>query len=641
MQGLSSIFQRLIAASVLMIAATAAAQETAVEAPASPEPLPGLETFVDGLMKSQLQIAEMPGATISIVKDGELIFAKGYGLANREERTPVDPARTLFSVGSVSKLFTWTAVMQLYEQGKLDLDADINIYLDDDLKFPETYDQPITLKHVMTHTPGLEDGALGILMYDRAEDVPSTEEWLKANKDHFTRVRAPGEATSYSNYATTLASHIVERISGQNYHDYIEANVLRPLGMELASFREPRDGEWPVALATAYINDNGAFKDPGPEFISHAAGAGSLRAPATEMARFMLAHLNHGALGDVRILQEDTAQLMHSRLYTMDERLDGMAHGFIEATVAGHPVIWHAGNTLWFQAHLALFPELNFGVFIAYNAPSSSSERYKFVEALVERYFPAELSEPVFADIADEALAEYAGSYRANRRSYTRLEKIAALGQDLSVSALGEGKLLTGGNNPRQWRHGGDDLFYEVDGDDKLVFIRGEDGAIERLAFNGLPIIAFDRLGFWDNSVTHFAIYGLAGFFFFLLLVVAWFTRKNRPALDRPGRMARRANLLMAFGWLAYLAAFATALAGVSAAGNKIVFDFPTPAVKIWIWLGLIAAILTVLAAPGVYFVWKDRGPSFFWKLRHTLTTLFGVAMVFSLWYWNMLGFYY
>ena len=636
MRGLALIF-----CYIYLTVSPAFAQETETPATEPPNLLPDLEIFVDGLMTSQLQLREMPGATVSIVHNGEMVFAKGYGFSDREAGTPVDPAVTLFSVGSVSKLFTWTAIMQLVEQGMLDLDADINIYLDDDLKFPNAFDQPITLKHALTHTPGLEDGALGILMYNKSEDVPSTEEWLKTTKEHFRRIRAPGIAPSYSNYATTMASHIVERISGRNYHDYVEANILRPLGMERSTFREPDNNVWPENLATAYIDANGAFKDPGPEFISHAAGAGSLRAPATEMANFMLAHLNHGTLGSMRILQEDTAALMHSQLYTMDERLDGMAHGFIEATVAGYPVIWHAGNTLWFQAHLALFPDLDFGVFIAYNAPSAGNERYKFVEALVEHYFPVEQAAPDFAEISDEALAEYAGAYRGNRRSYTWLEKFAALGQDLSVSVLGEGKLLTGGSNARQWRYGGDDLFYEVDGTDKLVFLRDQDGAIHRLAFNDLPIVAFDRLGFRDNSMTHFAIYGMAGFFFFLLLVAAWFARKNAPSLDRPAIMARRSNMVMAIGWLAYLVAFAIAGAGITAAGNTIVFDFPTPAVKVWVWLGVIASILTLLAIPGVYFIWKDRAPGFFWKLRHTVTVLLGIAMVWSLNYWNILGFNY
>jgi CubicO group peptidase (beta-lactamase class C family) len=114
-----------------------------------------VEAWLDGLMPYALQRGGIPGAVVVVVKDGSVLFQKGYGYAEVKHRVPVDPERTLFRPGSISKLFTWTAVLQLVEQGKLDLDADINRYLD--FRIPPAFGKPITLRDCMTHTPGFEE----------------------------------------------------------------------------------------------------------------------------------------------------------------------------------------------------------------------------------------------------------------------------------------------------------------------------------------------------------------------------------------------------------------------------------------------------------------------------------------------------
>src|SRR5215207_8883610 len=123
-----------------------------------------MEAFLDEELGREMEKHHIAGAAVSVVKDGKLFFAKGYGSADLENKTPVDPEQTVFRIGSVGKLFTWTAVMQLAEQGKLDLDEDINAYLD--FRIPDTYPQPITLKHLMTHTSGFDDRLRGSVVSD-------------------------------------------------------------------------------------------------------------------------------------------------------------------------------------------------------------------------------------------------------------------------------------------------------------------------------------------------------------------------------------------------------------------------------------------------------------------------------------------
>ena len=213
---------------------------TAEILPANALPMRGLrdraelEAFMDGIMTAQLRDHHVAGATVSVVRDGSLFFAKGYGNADVRKGRPVAADSTMFRIGSISKLFTWTAVMQLVEQGKLDLNTDINKYLD--FKIPATFPEPITLTHVMTHTPGFEEDPRDLFTEDSTHITPMGK-WLPAHMP--ARVRPPGTYSSYSNWATATAGYIVERVSGMPFDAYVEKNILEPLGMTQTSTRQP------------------------------------------------------------------------------------------------------------------------------------------------------------------------------------------------------------------------------------------------------------------------------------------------------------------------------------------------------------------------------------------------------------------
>jgi CubicO group peptidase (beta-lactamase class C family) len=353
----------LILISALFPLTSPAQERTDSQGPTDPAEL---EAFIDGIMAVQLQANHVAGATIAVVKDGNLFFAKGYGFADLKNKKPVLADRTMFRPGSVSKLFTWTAVMQLYEQGKIDLDADVNTYLKD-FKIPATYPQPITMTHLLSHTPGFED--LGMGMWARtAKDLSPLGPWLAAHIP--ARVRPPGELTSYSNYGTALAGYIVEVVSGIPFEDYIEQNIFKPLGMEHSTFREPLPAAIAPDMSVAYTFKDGLFKAEDFELINGMNPAGSSSACATDMAKFMIAHLQNGQFGDRRILKEETTKFMHTRLFAHDPRVAGNAHGFWEADVHGLHLIEHGGDTIYFHSQLALIPEKNLGWFVSYNSPN-------------------------------------------------------------------------------------------------------------------------------------------------------------------------------------------------------------------------------------------------------------------------------
>ena len=365
MKGFALAFRVLFVAALSSLAtgleAVHGQEVPAVDAPARAEAYgltdaADLEAFLDGLMAAHMPSQKIPAATVSVVKDGQLFFAKGYGFADREKKTLVVADRTLFRPGSISKLFTWTAVMQLVERGQIDLDTDVNTYLKS-FQIPATYPEPITMTHLLTHTAGFEDGALGYLILKDEKGVRPLAEALEAHIPD--RVRPPGTWSSYSNFGTALAGLIVEEISGLPFAEYIGKNILEPLSMNHSTFHEPLPEALAPDMAVGYRWKNGLYEPGFFEYVSNFAPAGALSSTATDMANFMIAHLQLGRFGDGRILEEATARQMHSRLFTADPRLPGMAHGFYESNIHGQHVIGHGGDTSFFHSDLALFTEQN------------------------------------------------------------------------------------------------------------------------------------------------------------------------------------------------------------------------------------------------------------------------------------------
>jgi len=338
------------------------------EPPAAPATLGDpqeLETFVDSVINDQMEELHIAGAVVVIVKDGEVLLSKGYGYANIERGIPIDPERTLFKPGSVSKLFTWTAVMQLVEQGKLDLQADVNTYLTD-FKIPATFSQPITMQDLMAHTAGFDLSQNQVA--NTAEEMISLEDYLRQNMPE--RIHPPGEFYAYSNYGAALAGYIVEQVSGEPYARYIAGHILKPLGMDHSTMEQPLpealtpDMSQGYSFNASYIPYETWFLLPSP--------AGALSASGMDMGKFMLAHLQDGQNNGVRILKPETAREMHSQSYSFDPALPGIAHGFFESIINGRRVLCHRGDYPPFVTLLALIPEQGTGLYVGYNSETAS-----------------------------------------------------------------------------------------------------------------------------------------------------------------------------------------------------------------------------------------------------------------------------
>ncbi len=482
-----------IVAAALLGSAVAPAVAIAQAPPAATYAIPskriaGLADFVDGVMAQQIATREVAGAVVTVVHDGQILFAHGYGFANVDKQLPVDPQQTLFRPGSVSKMFTWAALLQQVELGRVSLDADVNSYLD--YKIPEFQGQPIRVRDLLSHSPGMSDVA-GITAPSLDKLVPYGE-WMKSHVPQ--RMWPAGTEVAYSNYGAGLAGYIVERVSGEPFPDYVERHIFTPLGMTSTTFREPLPAALAPRMATGYRLKDGRFTARPFELFSMIMPAGSGTSSAPDMARFMMAMLNDGALGTARILSPESVRLLMSNSRANAPDLPGLAHGFFVNRDSGPRIIGHGGNTGDFHSNMILVPEAGLGFFISETGGQGSyGGRTELTEALIGRLFPQAPSPRAVAP-AGETLP--LGAYRANRRDYSRPVNPE---RDVKITAAGANALsVTNDGRTTYWQRVGPLRYEQVTGAraggpyEQLRFY-GEEGRW-RLSFTSQPHTTYHQV---------------------------------------------------------------------------------------------------------------------------------------------------
>jgi CubicO group peptidase (beta-lactamase class C family) len=609
-----------------------------------------VNAWLDGYMPYALATGDLAGAVVTVVKDGQILTERGFGYANVEKKTPVDPKLTLFRPGSVSKLITWTAVMQQVEQGKIDLDADVNKYLDAEFQIPPRDGKPITMRNIMQHAAGFEEQVKNIITEDPTQ--PGYIELLKRWTP--TRVFDAGTTPAYSNYATSLAGYIVERVSGESFYDYVEKHIFAPLDMKHSSMRQPLQKELEPLAATGYIVGSGEAK----KFeICGPAPAGSLSSPGVDMAHFMIAHLQNGEYNGNRILKEETAKQMHDSPLTLLPPLDRMELGFFETNINGREVIAHLGDTQYFHTSLHLFLKENVGFYVSFNAAGKEGAAHHLRLALfadfADRYFPG----PPLTDArVDEATAKQhaqllVGNWYASRGSFTRfLSAIGLIGQT-KISLGAKGELVVGdakglNGKPIKWVEIAPFVWHDVDGHDALA-AKVVDGRVDRFSYGlaapfevFLPVEA-GKNGSWLVPALCVSLAAL------LLTVVFWpvnaiVRRRFRARLDLPAP-ALRAYRAGKLGALLALAAFVTwTVSVISMFGdlNKTTSAFD-PVIRFCQVFGFVAFIggflLTLWNLKAVW-TGQRRWPAKLWSVVLVLSTfvVLWIAYQFHLIGWGV-----
>ena len=598
-----------------------------------------VSAFLDGIVPEQLAREDIAGAVVLVVKDGKVLFTKGYGYADVEKKIPVTPDGTLFRPGSVSKLFTWTAVMQLVEQGKLDLDRDVNDYLD--FKIPVTYPKPITLRNIMTHTPGFQETLKDMWLNDPKDFVPIGD-YVKAHIP--ARIFPPGVTPAYSNYATTVAGYIVERVSGESFNDYIERHILFPLGMQHSTFREPLPPNLKGMMSCGYM----VASEPAKPFeLIEPAPAGSSSVTATDMSHFMIAHLQDGKYENLQILRPETAQLMHSRQFVNLPTMNGFALGFYEESRNGHRIIGHAGDTIYFHSDLHLIPDADVGFFVSYNSRGKAeiSPRDALWHQFLDRYFPHQ--PPAGAAVANAAqdARDVSGSYIVSRRFETNMLAVFTPLEELKVSSEKDDTILADAmknlnGKPKHFKEIGPLLFREVDGQAKLAFKRDDSGNLVMVI--DYPFMVFQQAS-WYRSGTFNMVVLIGALSVFVLTLVLWpigyFIRRHYGQslnLNPPlGKLRTWTRVICAVD-IVFVSIFVTIVLlsekylGIFSSRMDIWFHL----LQLLGWLGILGGLVILWNAVES---WRHQGRGIWSRLGDTLIVVAALGFTWFALYWNML----
>lgn len=599
-----------------------------------------MEAFLDGFLPMQLERENIAGAVVAVVKDGKVVFAKGYGYADVEKKKSVTPDDTLFRPGSISKLFTWTAIMQLVQQGKLDLDHDVNEYLD--FKIPATYPQPITLRNVLTHTTGFEETFKELFVPDGTA--------LHSLKDYLThhmpkRIFPPGAVPAYSNYAATLAGYIVERSAGQPFNDYVAEHIFRPLGMQHSTFLQPLPAELKPLMSNGYDLASGHAK---PFEVVEPAPAGALASTAADLSRFMIAHLQDGRYENTEILSPQTAQEMHAGQKGFNPELNAMALGFYEESRNGHRIIGHGGDTFYFHSDLHLVLDAGVGFFVSYNSAGKGeiSARTALWNHFLDRYFPYTPPNQARPATAVEDAKAVAGYYMSSRRAETTFASAQNSFDEAHVVPDKDGDikvlpLKDFSGQIKRWQEISPMVYRAVDGQDHIAFQKDANGRWElRINF---PAIIFQRAGLldslpWNRTIVYYAMTILC--LTLLLWPVAWVVRRHygfKLDLTSRQRKLRLAIKLVCAIDIAFVLGLLAVLGGAD--DLTLLSGKLDPVILVLQAVGLIGAVGTLVVLYATLRLW--RAPNL-WKGVRWLNLLITLACLCFAWFvlhWHLVNF--
>ncbi|WP_208646460.1 serine hydrolase domain-containing protein [Micromonospora noduli] len=568
-----------------------------IDAPAAPAAASGagsaltdtdVNAWLDGLLPAALDRTDIAGATVAVVDDGKILTTRGYGYADTgasgNAAVPVDPDRHLFRMGSVSKLVTATAVLQLVQDGKLDLDTDVKTYLDFEL--PLRYERAVTVRHLLTHTAGFEERIAGLIGTDGGD--------LNLRRSLMTdppeQIYQPGTVPAYSNYSNALAGYIVERVSGTRFEEYVQRNVLDRAGMPSSTFEQPL----PAALRDRMSNGYDTSTGPAAPFeIVGTPPPGALSAPATDMARFMLAQLGE-PVGFAPLLDQPTRALMQRPALdatSLGTLADGprMTLGFFAEDRNGHRILGHGGDTKYFHSHLQIYPDDRAGIFLSLNSNGSGALdshelRESIVNGFADRYFPARDDQPT-AGVDPATTAKHAalaaGTYESSRAIGSNfLTAIGLVGRTTVSVADGDRLLVEPGplsDSPALYEEVAPWVWREVGGQ-RTIAMRATDDRVEAISFDS----AFALLPVEPARASMVAVPVLAlSTAVLLLAVLSWPVgaivrrRLGRAPRERAGRTARILSRLAVAGTLLAFAGWVLSIGSIMS-----LQDVPGPALR-------------------------------------------------------------
>jgi CubicO group peptidase (beta-lactamase class C family) len=594
-----------------------------------------IEQFADEFFARSMTEYHIPGAVFVVVQNGNTLLSKGYGYANLEQGIPVDPERTLFRVGSISKLFTATAVMKLWENNQVSLDDPISLYVDSSAL--KGLEGQITIRALLTHTSGLSQQYINIANQNPGDCLPLNDYIAEGLPDQITQA---GQYYIYSNEGYAVLGYIVQKISRQPFSAYVEKKFFDPLGMSNSSF--DLSGDRLGNLATGYGYKFGTYVSRKLDCMN-ASPAGALISTADDLAKFMIFQLNSMS-GRERILNLNTVQEMQNQQFTNDPRIPGMTFGYREAFENGIRAIWHSGRTNGFRSLLYLIPSENLGIFIAYNTDADSSRLHReLINRFLDRYFPSQALGCTQTRSPATENRTIIGYYRNIGFPQTGLEKLISLRQivvnqesnsgSLNIRYIGDATLSAATPDERKWCRVAPYYFLREDGNRRLVFQVTADRSRTYLfiqtdtgpeVFVSIP---------WIESYPYQII--------FLLLVVAIYISNARFANRRFFTNAYgkySVSLVLIICGLNLL--FIVGMIVIAVVGDQFELTYGIPWIlAIWLWIPFFGIIPSVIQIIEVFILWKKGIWKYADRSHYTLIALVNVAFYIWLLHWGLLGF--
>ncbi len=621
----------LLAPAFLTSAQVVNAQSDTPAIPVGPSDPAEVKSFVDGLVNGYLEKYHISGATIAVVGGSELLYTQGYGSANIAENTPVDPYRHLFRIGSTSKLFVWTAVMQLVEQGKLDLDTNVNTYLKE-FQIENPFAEPVTLRRLMSHTAGFEESNAG-LNASSLEKILPLNQFLPQYQPVI--VREPGQMVAYSNYGAALAAHIVEIVSGMPFGQYIEENIYKPLGMQRSTFSQPLPAELADDLARGYTYHDG-FVEQSFDAIN-LGPAGAMNATAPDMAKFMLALMQADCQTNPCLLKPETFRQMRQRIFPQDLRLDGMAYGFMDRRINGIQFLDHGGGLPPYYGMLVIQPESRAGFYVNFIGDSGALAAVgDFKSAFIDHYYPYEPEIP--AGKAITPVKQLVGTYRWTRSNYTspeRFAEISGVGAQVTENEVGDLNITTtaqAGSATNTYLEIEPLVFRSADGRSTAIFQPDPDGIGMVFFLTGAAERAYEQIPWFELPMLNLALLAGGGIIlasFVLIRLTGLFIRRKKSS---PGAKRARAFLLLAClaAVLDVAAGFAFGMALLSGAAA---FKWTIPVLS---WLFILLTLTSIVSAVQA---WRCAYWNLAGRVHYTLSMVACIGVIWPLIHWNFLKF--
>lgn len=589
-----------------------------------------LAARLDALAEGVMTTEQVPGAIAAIVTADDVIL-RGFGKSDLAADIPAGPGDVRFEIGSITKLFTWIAVMMLVEESRLDLQADVSGYLDA-VQVPG--DEPLTLAHLMSHRPGFEE-SYGI--FDQEIAALPRPQALAASAPE--QVFPRGEVTSYSNWGAALAGQIVEEVAGEPWETFVQARILDPLGMTDTTTTEVMRRPDQPPLSRSYRMQGGIAHPAFRIDIGAFAPAGGIASTAADMARFLKFLMSDGALENERLLQPATMAQMRTRLFDDRPLAADMAHGFQSRPLFGTTIYGHGGGLNEFVSNLVFIPEIGAGVFISQNGGTGMS-----LPLLAPNLILTALAAEAGADTAatqpvPDAAAraeDAAGRYLTNRRTFSGPAQFLAALSPLNVTALADGALLIPtATSPMPLRFDpiAPDLWQNAQGE-RVMVIRDAQGQVLRLS-DGTGAQTHERLRGLADPVwlsTGFALAALLAATTFLGLL--W--RHGLRGGSRGGTLAAAVALAGAVAvWAMVAAGVAAGLAAVRL-GSEFMFDQPQLTLEVFLAVGDVIAVLSLALVATQLIVWRAPGWGLWRRLHQTAFTLAMLGLAGLMLHWGL-----